>query len=153
MRAPGQDFSLLQFPTISLPILLARAQPSMTYPLLELTTKLPSGIKIVPNTFWADFPPLIPLILSTQLVHNLKLLLCGPCKRGNSPGSLIKLLPPSWAVLATTTSTTRGQLTTSLVQSQLYYDCKSMYYILKELWKKMNVSISLLILYWYVLKW
>ena len=51
MRAPGQDFSLLQFPTTSGPILLFRAQPSALSSgrLLKLSTKPHSGIQKHPK--------------------------------------------------------------------------------------------------------
>ena len=63
MRAPRQDFSLLQFPTTSGPILLFRAQPSVlsAWRLLELSTKPHSGIQKHPKYILSWFPTIEPL--------------------------------------------------------------------------------------------
>lgn len=118
-RAPGQDFSVLQFPTISGPILLFRAQPSAlsAWRLLKLSTKPHSGIQKHPEYILSWFSHhWSPWILE----HNLSTIWSSFYVVPADSGILLalwKLLPPSWAVLPTMTSTTRGQVSTWLAQS------------------------------------
>ena len=119
MRAPGQDFSLLQFPTTSGPILLFRAQPSTlsAWRLLELSTKPHSGIQKHPEYILSWFSHhWSPWFLE----HNLSTIWSSFYVIPMDSGILLalwKLLPPSWAVLPTMTATTRGQVSTWLAQS------------------------------------
>ena len=148
-RAPGQDFSLLQFPTTFGPILLSRAQLSAlsAWRLLEWRTKPHSGIQKHPeyilswfsqhwspwffahnsSTIWSSFY-VVPA--------NSAILL-----------ALCKLLPPSWAILATINHHHKrpSEHLTSPISAVLWLQKYAPYF--EGTMKERNVTISLLTLY------
>lgn len=147
MRAPGQDFSLLQFPITFGPILLFRAQLSAlsAWRLLEWNTKPHSGLQKHPkyilswfshhwspwffahnlSTIWSSFY-VVPANSATLL-------------------ALCKLLSPPWAVLATMSRHHRrpSEHLTSPILAVLWLQKYAPYF--EGTMKERNVTISLLI--------
>ena len=155
MRAPGQDFSLLQFPTTSGPILLSRAQPSTlsVWRLLELSTKPHSGVQKHPEYILSWFSHhWSPWILEHNSSTIWSSFYVVPNGLGNSPGS-VEAAPSILSCAAHHDSNHKrpSEHLTSPILAVLWLPKDALYF--EGTMKKRNVTISLLLLYWYLLVW